>query len=62
MNRVLFYHYIKRYNLEVVENEGVVQSIHFTHNWEKLEMKEINKDEWQATDTNVCFSFSVNDR
>jgi hypothetical protein len=62
MNRTLFEHYVKRYNLDVVEKDGEIQSIHFTHKGDKLEMKEITKNEWQATDTNVSFSFTVNDR
>ena len=62
MNKVLFEHYIKRYNLEVVEKDGVIQKIYFNHNGKKLEMKEIAKDEWEVSDTNVCFAFTVKDR
>ena len=62
MNKDLFDYYVQKHNLEVTEDKGIIQKIYFTRKGVKYEMKEVSKDEWQATGENFCFAFAVKDR
>jgi len=62
MNKDLFDFYVKKHDLAVLWSKDKIKTIYYTRKGVKYEMKEVKKDEWEASGENFCFAFAVKDR